>query len=353
MALTDLPTHGGLPLTELAQLGIDPREVLDLSTSLSPFPAHPEVLRAVRECALDRYPDPHCIEAKRAIARATGHDADGVVIGHGSVELLWSLVQVLGAVERPLLMVSPTFSEAEDAARAQRLRVAHVYLAEDDDFAPDARAIDAAIVAERPFAVYLCQPNNPTGGALPHARLAALIASHPKLPFIVDEAFLSLSHLHANAREPLPSNAVRVRSLTKDHCLPGLRLGYALCQPALARRLEARRPPWMVSSPAQAAIVAALAQPEHVRAMREALLRLKDDLERALRARRFGVLPSEASFFLMRVPHGESADLLRARLLREHKILVRSGRSFGLPEYIRLPACTPEARARLLAALGR
>ncbi len=340
-----------MPLAELAQLGIDARDVLDLSTSLSPFGAHPEVLRAVQACNLSEYPDPHCGEARRAIATAAACDEARVVIGHGSVELLWSLVRVLGSAERPLLMVAPTFSEAEDAARAHSFPVAYVSMPEAGGFALDARAIGEAIAAERPFAVYLCQPNNPTGSALEHAALSDLIGSHAQVPFIVDEAFLSLSPLHSDAQRPLPENAIRVRSLTKDHCLAGLRLGYALCRPQLARALEASRPPWMVSSPSQAAIIASLAHPEHVHAMRETLLTLRAELEHALHARGFETLPSQASFFLMRTAGGEDADALRSRLLRVHRVLVRSGRSFGLPEHIRLPACTPAARARLLAAL--
>src|SRR5262245_48578207 len=134
MARLDLPAHGGLPLAELAQLGIDPARVLDLSTSVSPLPAHPEVLRAARECDLHDYPDPHSAHAKLAIAHAHGLDPSSLVLGHGSVELLWSLVRVLADSDEPgkhLLTVAPTFSEPEAAARAHNLAVARVEMAEE------------------------------------------------------------------------------------------------------------------------------------------------------------------------------------------------------------------------------
>ena len=95
-------THGGLPLEELARLGIEPRRVLDLSTNLSPFGAHPEVLRAVHECDAEAYPDPASGAAKRAIARALDEDPARIVLGNGSVELLWSLIGVVGERARPL-----------------------------------------------------------------------------------------------------------------------------------------------------------------------------------------------------------------------------------------------------------
>jgi histidinol-phosphate aminotransferase len=277
-----------------------------------------------------------------------------VVIGHGSVELLWSLVQVLAtdAPGRPLLMVTPTFSEPMAAARANRIEVVSVAMAEHAGFALDALRIGEAIIRHAPFAVYLCQPNNPTGRALPHAVLADLVARHPRVTFIVDEAFLSLSTRHGDALLPLPANAVRVRSLTKDHGLAGLRVGYAVCTPERAERLEARRPPWLVSAPAQAAIRAAMGQLPHAQSVRTELLRCKGELVAELSALGIEALASETTFFLARVPRQLSdADALRARLLQEHAVLVRSGSSFGLPQYIRLPACLPPARARLMTAL--
>jgi len=85
-------------------------------------------------------------------------------------------------------------------------------------------------------------------------------------------AFLSLSDHHADAARPLPGNVVRVRSLTKDHGLAGLRVGYALATPAFCRRLEAARPPWSASTPAIAAVIAACEREAFVADSRERLL---------------------------------------------------------------------------------
>jgi histidinol-phosphate/aromatic aminotransferase/cobyric acid decarboxylase-like protein len=343
--------HGGLPLDELLRLGIDPASVLDLSTSLSPLAAHPDVVQAVREHDMHNYPDPRCFEAKAAIANTLRLDPRSLVIGHGSVELLWSLVRVLAESDepgKPLLTVSPTFSEPEIAARAHGIAVTRAEMPEETGFALDVARITAAIARTRPFAVYLCQPNNPTGAALTGAQLGELIACHPSVPFIVDEAFLSLSSRHEDARLPLPINTIRVRSLTKDHGLAGLRVGYAVCAPELAELVEAQRPPWMISAPAQAAIIATMANLDHVAAVRRQLLAEKAALLADLHALDIATLPSETTFFLARV---HDADALRDFLLREHAVLVRSGSTFGLPHYIRLPACLPPARTRLIRAL--
>jgi histidinol-phosphate/aromatic aminotransferase/cobyric acid decarboxylase-like protein len=178
-----------------------------------------------------------------------------------------------------------------------------------------------------------------------------LLFGHPQIPFILDEAFLSLSERHADAARRLPPNAVRVRSLTKDHSLAGLRIGYAIAAPELVRQIEASRPPWTVSAPAQAAAAAAMAHSEHVALTRTRLLELRTVLERALAQRGVKTLPSIASFFLAETPEGEDADVLCARLLSRHRLLVRSGASFGLERHLRVPACVPEAQKRLLEAL--
>jgi histidinol-phosphate/aromatic aminotransferase/cobyric acid decarboxylase-like protein len=343
--------HGGLPIEELRHLGIDPASVLDLSTSLSPLPAHSDVVRAARECDVHSYPDPHCFEVKAAIATAMRLDPHSLVIGHGSVELLWSLVRVLAESDqpgKPLLTVSPTFSEPEAAAHALGIAVERVEMRQESGFALDVARITAAIARTRPFAVYLCQPNNPTGAALTGAQLSALIASHESVPFIVDEAFLSLSTRYQDVQLPLPINAIRVRSLTKDHGLAGLRVGYAVCARELAELVEAQRPPWMISAPAQAAIIATMANLDHVAVVRQQLLAHKAALAAELHALDIATLPSETTFFLA---HVHDADALRDFLLREHAVLLRSGSTFGLPHHIRLPACLPPARERLVAAL--
>ena len=69
-----LCVHGGLDPAELARLGISPDEVLDLSVNVNPFGPHPEVVRAIRGAALDRYPDRQDGRARAALSRALDYD---------------------------------------------------------------------------------------------------------------------------------------------------------------------------------------------------------------------------------------------------------------------------------------
>lgn len=342
------PVHGGLDLAELAELGIEPERVLDLSVNLNPFGPHPDVLRAIAGASPIAYPDRHDTRARAALARSLDEDPQRLLLGHGSAELLWTLIGTLPR-ERKLLVLDPTFSEPEAAAHAHGIPIARVALSGASGFAPELGSIAAAIEQHRPSAVYLCQPNNPTGRALPESDLRALLAAHPDCLFILDQAFLSLSERHAELRARWPDHVLVVRSLTKDHALAGLRIGYALGAPRLLARMRARRPPWMASSLAQAALEAAVQRPEHVRAAREFLLASRRELAGAVAALGFEVVPSETSFFMFRV---SDAGALRARLLSRHGILVRDCASFGLRAFVRVAAGLPEHNARLCAALA-
>lgn len=341
--------HGGVDSQELATLGIDATHLLDLSVNITPLGTHPYVVQAVQHCSLRDYPDPRGAQAKATIAAAVGAHPHNIVLGNGSAELLWTMVTSLAARDQPLLVVGPTFSEPEAAAIAYGLPVVHACMSEATAFEVDADAISSAIARHKPGVVYLCHPNNPTGRALPLATLRALLAAHRSTIFILDQAFLSLSFRHEEAGQRFGDHVVLVRSLTKDHALAGLRVAYAICHPDLAARFDARRPTWTTSSLAQAAMIAAIAQPEHVDRARGLLLDAAKALRELLMSLGLDVVPSEAPFLLIRVG---DADDLRQRLLARHRILVRSCASFGLPEHIRLLGCNAEARARLAVALA-
>jgi histidinol-phosphate/aromatic aminotransferase/cobyric acid decarboxylase-like protein len=338
------PAHGGLHDQELAQHGLTPAEIVDFSVNVNPYGPCDAVVHAIRTASLSRYPDPTGRATRAALAAALGRDRDEIALGHGAVELLWSLARLLVAPGERAAVVGPTFSEFGNAVRAHGGRVVEWRAAAADDFAIHADAIDA-LLAARPRALYLCNPNNPTGRALPAAEIAALAAAHPHVPIVLDQAFLSLSERHADADATYPANVVCVRSLTKDHALAGLRVGYLVADAALVARLEAARPPWTTSQLAQAAIVATLG-PDALAFLARSRQRMLADRD-ALAVLR--PLPSVAPYVLL---PAANATALRRRLLNRG-ILVRDCSSFGLPDHIRL-AARPQADVdRLLTELHR
>jgi histidinol-phosphate/aromatic aminotransferase/cobyric acid decarboxylase-like protein len=351
--------HGGLQEAELRALGLSPDAVLDFSSSTNPYGPDPAVLRALASTRIDRYPDPTALRAREALGERCGVDASQIVLGNGAAELLWSLARCLLAPGESALIAEPTFSEFRSAASCIGARVLEWRSRPEHGFAIDlaalsARALETAAAAapEQPRAVYLCSPNTPTGSALPALAIGAWASEWatraPAACIVLDQSFLSLSERWQDAEVALPGNVVAVRSLTKDHGIPGVRLGYLIGPAALCRRLEASRPAWSTSALAQAAAIACCNSGPFVRESRERLLDDRRQLAADLGALGIESVPSQANFLLARVPQ---VAALRARLLARHQILVRDCASFGLPGFLRLGARPEADRARLLAAL--
>jgi histidinol-phosphate/aromatic aminotransferase/cobyric acid decarboxylase-like protein len=340
-------THGGLRADELAALGVDPSRVVDFSASLNVYGPDPAVLAAVRGADLLAYPDPTGLPARQALARHLDVEPGAVILGHGAVELLWGLARSVAPA--PSVIVEPAFGEWRAAVAAVGGQ-AIAWRAEPPGFAVDLDAVARLVRREGAAAVYIASPGNPSGVGLAAADIAAFARAIPDVTVVLDEAFLSLSDHHADARAAMPGNVVRVRSLTKDHGLAGLRVGYAVAAPPLCRRLEAQRPPWTASAPAQAAIIAAVDRGSFVADSRARLFADRDALVHRLRA--LGLAPQPTSTIYALVEVGAATEL-RARLLSRHAVAVRDATSFGLPDHIRVAARPAADVDRLIHALGQ
>jgi histidinol-phosphate/aromatic aminotransferase/cobyric acid decarboxylase-like protein len=346
--------HGGPREALLERLGIAPGELLDLSVNVNPYGPCLAMREAVRAAPLERYPDPAAHRARAALAAWLGVGPHEVALGNGAAELLWTIARSLLAPGDGALIVEPTFCEFRAACAAVGARLLEWRTGPERQFAVDLDAVAQAGRAGAARVVYLCVPGSPTGSAVAAADIAAWAAAQPQLAVVLDQSFLSLSERFADAAVAMPDNVVRVRSLTKDHAIPGVRVGYLIGTPALVAGLEAQRPAWTTSAAAQAAALVACEQEGFVARSRHRILAdrawLTCALERSLADRGVAITPSSTGFFLLRT--GASADL-QARLLARHHILVRDCRSFGLPDHLRIAAPPRPAARRFLAALGQ
>jgi histidinol-phosphate/aromatic aminotransferase/cobyric acid decarboxylase-like protein len=256
-----------------------------------------------------------------------------VALGNGSVELVWL---VCLAVLRPgdrVAVLGPTFGEYARAARAV-----------------GAEVVDSSELASARLAC-VCNPNNPTGGYRPWADIQAMLAADARRVLLLDEAYAAFvdDRWPSEALLHRLPNLVILRSLTKDHAVPGLRLGYVLAAPELVQAVEAVRPPWSVNAGALGAGLAALT-PEaraHVERARAVVATSRDLLSRGFLQRGYSVAPSRANFVLVEV--GDGAAFRRALLPRG--LVVRDCASFGLPRHVRVACRLPEECQRLLDAL--
>ena len=204
--------------------------------------------------------------------------------------------------------------------------------------------------------VFLCTPNNPTGRLVDGALLRAAAEQCRAVGAVlaVDECFLPLSDGAGPGLAPCLAehpNLLLLRAFTKSYAMAGLRLGYALsANGGLLERMAAAGPPWSVSTPAQAAGLAALEQcPDWPGKARALLASERPALSDGLCALGLEVVPGQANYLLFRA--AGAADLKERMLMRG--VLIRSCANYhGLGnDWYRVCVGQAEQNRRLLAAL--
>ena len=265
--------HGGDVQGYIDEYGDAP---LDFSANLNPLGLPDGVREAVCRAAADsaRYPDPLCRELRRALAGFEGVDPEEILCGNGAADLIFRVALAL----RPqkALTLAPTFAEYETALRLAGCAVEHFPLEETDGFAVRPAILGALDGVD---AVFLCNPNNPTGRLCDPALLRELLkrCAARGVLLVVDECFNDfLDEPEAHSLKPLLRkypNLLLLKAFTKIYAMAGLRLGYCLCADReLLAKLRGAAQPWAVSTVAQTAGIAALCETEY-RARSRALIR--------------------------------------------------------------------------------
>jgi len=331
--------HGGRVHAAARELGLAPAAILDFSANLNPLGPPPGVFALLRQAGPElvcAYPDLEAPDLRATLGARHGVPAERLVLGAGGAALLFLALRAL-APER-VLVPRPCFREQPRAVAACGAQLREAPMPElrlDLDDLAGLLAGDAR--DPRPCdAVLLTNPHNPTGQLLPPGPLEAWIRAHPETAVVVDEAFMDYAPDQALPARILDRpRTVVLRSLTKFYAMPGLRVGYALADPATARRMEALQEGWPVGELELRAAQAALADPDHARRTLDACRRDAPAFVQGLRALGLRPLPSAGPFVLLPLP-GSGTDL--ARSLRPWGILVRTCAEWpGLGDgYVRL-----------------
>jgi histidinol-phosphate/aromatic aminotransferase/cobyric acid decarboxylase-like protein len=323
--------------------GSQDARLLDFSTGVSPLPPPEEILTAVRGADLSRYPHPTALPVRDAIGGLHDLPPDRIVVGAGSVELIWAVARGFAGPGRKGLVVTPAFGEYEQSLRASGAGVVIVTMSGPRfDFPLD--AIQASLASEPIALVFLCRPSNPCLTSAAAEDVAALARHSPNTLFIVDEAYLPLFEDIPGV--PVGPNVAVLRSMTKVFALPGVRLGYLLAAPPIAAAVQRALPPWNVSSPAQAAgIAAASLLPLHAASVKARIAVLRTSLSEAL-ARVVGSPAGAGGPFLL---YEVAAAAALVRDLLDRGIAIRHAASFGLPEHVRIGVRDEQTNRELVA----
>lgn len=333
---------------------------LDFSVNVNPLGLPESVKSAVKNSldSCEKYPDQNCRRLRKKIALKIQHEFglgvqdEQIVCGNGASELISLAVNAISP--KDALLIAPTFYGYERALKICDCRLHYHFLDEGQDFDLDETIFDS-IEKVSPDMVLLCNPNNPTGRMVnPGLFEKILRACEEKDIFLlVDECFIDFTERAGESAlrfiEGSP-HLIVLNAFTKIFAMAGLRLGYIISANAgLIQKINSLRPEWNVSTLAQVAGEAALAEADYIRETRVLIGAERLFLLKELKALGLKVYPTEANFILFAVEAPELAEKLES-YLRENGIFLRKcGNFIGLDgRFFRVAVRTHQENIRLI-----
>lgn len=327
-------------------------DLLDFSANINPFGTSEKVKDAAkRGIELSyRYPDSRSGQLKRGISESIGVPEETLIIGNGAADLLFTLI----LAERPekALLPVPAFSEYEQSLGITDCRIRYHLLRRENQFRFTEDIIDDLM--EDTDIVFFCSPSNPAGQTIEKELMLRIaeVCKERKIRIVLDECFIDFPEHpeHYDMTEELRNfpNVFMLRSFTKMHAMPGLRLGYGVTwDKELLEKMSRMRQPWSVSAPAQEAGLAALEEEERVRDVRKYLCGQREYMQKEMEKAGLEVIPSEANYILV---HSRT-ELFGA--MKEKGILIRDCSNYrGLGQgWYRMAVRRKEENNLLLKAL--
>ncbi len=346
------PYVAGKPVAELERdLGV--HDAIKLASNENPLGPSPGALESIRSVLgmAHVYPEDSGPILRQALAERLGLDAESVILGNGSDELMAMATHLFIQPGTQTVVPANAFSMYRICVRSFAGEIVPVALI---DYRFDLKAMAKAVTPKTRL-VFLTVPNNPTGTIVSRGDFEAFLddMSGKRLVLVLDEAYgeyvrdpdcpKGLDYLHGEV--PI----LVLKTFSKIYGLAGLRIGYGFGAPWLVELLNRVRPPFNVNSVAQAGALGALGDPDHVRRSFTHNAQAMALLETELKAMGVGVVPSQANFLTFCLDH-DARWVFDALLLKG--VIVRHLASFGMPDCIRVTVGTESENRRFLSALG-
>ncbi|HEY8391198.1 MAG TPA: histidinol-phosphate transaminase [Capillibacterium sp.] len=344
------PYVPGKPIEEVQrELGIE--HVIKLASNENPLGPSPQAVEAAVQALKEvhLYPDGNCYVLKEALAARLGVEPAELIVGNGCDEVIKLVAEAFFRPGDEVIVADPTFGEY---AYATQLMGARLVKVKGEGLAHDLEKM-AAAVTPRTKAIFICNPNNPTGTMIDRAAWEKFLACIPPQVLVInDQAYFEYVEDPAypdGIAYRGDGRVLTLRTFSKIYGLAGFRVGYGVGDRVLISYLNRVREPFNVNRPAQLAAVAALRDQAHLARSLEVNRRGKEQIYRGLAALGLSYLPTHANFILFATAY-PAATVFQAMLRKG--VIVRSAEIFGLPRHIRVTIGTQEENERFLTALA-
>jgi histidinol-phosphate aminotransferase len=292
-----------------------------LSSNESPLPPFPSALAAMTAQLpnLNEYPDGSSHELTQLLAWHYGVQPEQIILGNGSNELIDIIAQTCLSPQDEVLYCWPSFIVYRSSAQIADAHPRELPLTPDGRF--DVEALLQAIGPQTKI-VYICTPNNPSGGVVSGAELKRFLDAVPDQVLVVVDAAYEEFVTDLGAAHPLEFfDGVRplvvLRTFSKMYALAGIRVGYGLAPAPLAEMVGKVREPFNVNTIAQVAAQASLEDEDELTRRRALNAEGRERLYRCFSELGLEYFKSQGNFVWVKLPEAQQGfeELLKRGII--------------------------------------
>jgi threonine-phosphate decarboxylase len=310
--------------------------VEDFSHNLNPF-GPPKclselILKVIS--GIDHYPDDNSTELKETLADHFKIRTENVIVGAGSSDIIRMFPHTFLAKGDKALIMRPSFAEYAHQCRIAGASVHELLLKESNDLRIDIN--ETLENADGVKAIYICNPNNPTGRIEPREKILRIVkeCGHRNILVFLDETLLELvpSHGDVSCAKDVENhdNLVVIGSLTKSFAIPGIRIGFGFAAEGLIKAMDKVRMTWNVGHIEQCVASSLIKDHmDHVTKAANMMHREAKRMHHNLNEAGFKVRMTDSFFFFNSLSNtGMTVPEFKYKMLSE-KIMIRDCSSFG------------------------
>jgi histidinol-phosphate aminotransferase len=338
----------------MEKYGIKEEDIIKLGSNENPWGASPKAKQAIIDSIdeINRYPESNHEYLKEAIADYVGVDKEQIIVGgDGADEIFDVLAKALIDPGDEIIVHPPTYTYYEYVFKQHNAEVVYARW----DVEENKLDVDSVLekITDKTKAIFLCTPNNPTGGLIPQEDIIKIIEATDAL-IVVDEAYWEFAEVNNINLLEKYDNVFIIRTFSKVLGLAGLRIGYGITSPEIVEKMSRIKPVFSVTVPSQKAVIATLSDKEYIEESTRKGIAEREYLYESVNAiENLTIYKSKSNYLLIDLHEsGYNAPQLATKLL-EKGIIVRDCTSFqGLDEYyIRISIETHPKNERFIEVL--
>lgn len=339
---------------------IKKEEIISFSANVNPLGVSPLLKKTLAEKidVITTYPDREYTALRRCIASYTGSEADNIIVGNGSTELISLFIQI----EHPkkALILGPTYSEYEREISLGNGTTLYFPLREADDFHLDVEGLKEQLNESLDLLV-ICNPNNPTSTAIGLNDMRSIldICKQYDIFVMVDETYVEFADnyqdITAVSLTNYYNNIIILRGISKFFASPGLRLGYAITgNRDLLKAINTRKNPWTINSLAEVAGELMFSDTNYIEKTRQLISSERKKIVQQLSAiDSIKVYEPTANFVLFRILKEQITSDMVFEYAIKQKMMVRDCSTFPFLDhkYVRFCFMSPQMNQKLIQCL--